>query len=349
MTDQFTSANSNSRYLRQQRFTPFGESGQKSLSRSRVLICGCGALGSLIAERLARSGVGFIRILDRDWVELSNLQRQTLFKESHAAESMPKAIAAAEELSQINSLVEVEPIVDDLTCDNIQLLARDCELIMDGTDNFETRFLINDFCIQSRIPWVHGGCLGASGQVFSIIPGQSACFRCLVPDLPPADSVQTCDTAGVLGPAVGLIACWQAAEALKILSGNVEAISNKLILLDSWDTDCRTVALSPVKGCPACDRGDFPFLEGRVRTESVVMCGKNAVQIVLPEQAQRSLQLNQLAQRLEQLGPVNSNPFFIRLHLETHQITIFQGGRTVVEGTTSPAEAKSLLARTLGS
>ncbi len=337
------------RYLRQQRFAPLGSAGQDRLRQASVLVCGCGALGTVIAERLARAGVGRIRIVDRDWVELTNLQRQTLFLERHAQAATPKAVAAAEMLSQINSSIEIEPVVDDLTCDNISNLAEGCNLLMDGTDNFETRFVINDYCIKHDIPWVHAGCLGASGQVLTVLPGQTACFRCLVPELPPPEAMQTCDTAGVLGPAIGIIASWQAAEALKILSGNAPAINKRLLVLDSWDTDCRLVSLLPLVNCPTCSGRKFEVLEGSIRTESVVLCGKNAVQITPANPIQSLSDLHSLAEKWQTQGQVTANAFFIRLKLTNYQITIFRGGRAVVEGTTSPAEAKSLLARLVGS
>lgn len=335
------------RYLRQSRFSHIGQSGQDLISRSKVLICGCGALGSVIAERLARAGVGLLRIVDRDWVELSNLQRQTLFTEDHADSATPKAIAAATTLARINSSIAIEPLVEDLTCDNILEIASGCDLILDGTDNFETRFLINDYCVRNKVPWIHGGCLGASGQVMSILPGQTACFRCLVPELPPPELMQSCDSAGVLGPSVGLIACWQAAEALKVLSGNLDAVCRQLIVLDSWDTDCRKVHLRPAADCPTCGLKQFPFLEGKVRSESVVLCGKNAVQIVRPV-SQAGSELPMIFERLRPLGEVQLTTYFVRLQLPEHRLTFFRGGRTVVEGTTSEAEAKTLIARTLG-
>ncbi|MFO0940566.1 MAG: ThiF family adenylyltransferase [Pirellulales bacterium] len=338
-----------SRYVRQQRFAPIGSEGQQKISRSSVLVCGCGALGSVIAERLVRSGVGKVRIVDRDWVELSNLQRQTLFNEQHAKLSIPKAVAAAEVLSQINSDVQIEPVVEDLTCDNIDTLASGCDLLLDGTDNFETRLLMNDYCLKQNLPWVHAGCLGASGQLMTIIPGKTACFRCLVPELPAAESMPTCDTAGVLGPAIGVLASWQAAEALKILSGNLQSICSNLVVLDLWETDCRQIKLTPTKDCPACQNGIFSFLDGKIRTESVVLCGKNAVQVSLPGVAGSISDLNRLAEKWQTLGSVSQNVFFVRVRLAEMQITLFRGGRTVVEGTTSPAQAKTLLAQILGS
>jgi adenylyltransferase/sulfurtransferase len=338
-----------SRYLKQIRFAPIGAEGQIRIQQSKVLICGCGALGSMIAERLARAGVGNIRIVDRDWVELSNLQRQTLFTEQHALAATPKAVAAASVLDSINSSLHIEPIVDDLTCDNIQALAQGCDLILDGTDNFETRFLINDYCIQNGIPWIHAGCLGASGQVLSVLPGKSACFRCLVPEMPSPEVLQSCDSAGVLGPSVGLIACWQAAEALKLLSGHPETVCTQLIVIDTWDTDCRKVNLRPVPDCPSCGLRDFPFLEGRIRTQTVVLCGKNAVQIIRPDSGGSLNELVAIFERLRPLGEVQLTNYYVRLKLPDHQLTFFRGGRTVVEGTSNPAEAKTIIARTLGS
>ena len=336
-----------SRYSRQEGCELVGQEGQQQREASRTLVCGCGALGSLIAERLARAAVGHIKLLDRDWVELSNLQRQTLFTEDDARQSRPKAVAAAEMLARINSQIELQEVVEDLSFENIESNAQGCDLILDGTDNFETRFLINDFCVKHSVPWVHGGCLGASGQVLSILPGETACFRCLVPDLPPRDMLETCDSAGVLGPAVGLIACLQAAEALKILTGNRATVCRKLMVVDTWHTDLRLVSLSKYQDCPTCGRHQFPFLAGDIRSETTILCGKNAVQVVSPAYA-GTASLEQLGHKLQSMGTVQQNAFFVRLTLPEHTLTIFRGGRTVVEGTTNPAEAKSLLARTLG-
>ncbi|MEZ6135832.1 MAG: ThiF family adenylyltransferase [Pirellulaceae bacterium] len=337
------------RYSRQTRFGPIGETGQALIGKASVLVCGCGALGSVIAERLVRAGVGTLRIVDRDWVELSNLQRQSLFNEKDAAECRPKAVAAARHLGEINSNCHIEALVEDVTCDNLESLAANYDLIVDGTDNFETRFLLNDYSLSHSIPWVHGGCLGASGQVMSFIPGQTACFRCLLPDLPPSDTLETCDSAGVLGSAIGIVASWQVAEALKILSGNLNAICPGLIVIDSWNTECRIIALPPQTDCPACQRREFPFLSGQQRTSATVLCGKNAVQIQSAVVSDAPDALQRLAKKLESIGEVLANPYFIRLNSDKYQITIFRGGRTVVVGTTDLAEAKSLIARTLGS
>jgi molybdopterin-synthase adenylyltransferase len=334
------------RYSRQARFTHIGELGQQRISASKVLICGCGALGSMIAERLARAGVGTLRLVDRDWVELSNLQRQALYTEEDASLSRPKAIAAADALGKINSEVQLVPIVEDVVFQNIASLADGCDLVLDGTDNFETRFLINDYCVKNAVPWIHGGCLGASGQVMSILPGETACFRCLMPELPPRDVLETCDSAGVLGSAVGLVACWQVAEAIKILSGNKQAICRGLIVLDSWHSENRIVAMQKQPNCGACAQAEFPYLTGKIRSEVSILCGKNAVQIQCPAGSLENLV--SVAEKLSALGKVVQNSFFVRLSLPSHQVTLFRGGRAVVEGTTDSSEAKNLLARTLG-
>ena len=339
-------ANSPSRYSRQTRFAPLGEEGQERLCAATVLVAGCGALGSVIAERLARAGVGRIKIVDRDWVEWSNLQRQSLFTEEDARCATPKAAAAAEAIRRINSEIQVDYFVEDLNHETIQQFADDCDLVMDGLDNFETRFLINDYCIRSGKPWIHGGCLGAAGQVLSVLPGESACFRCLVPDLPPRETTETCDSAGVLGSAIGIIASWQSGEALKVLSGNKAAVCRGLIVIDSWSNDCRVLNLPKNATCKACVENDFVFLNGDVRTTTTVLCGKNAVQIDSPLAVGESL--SAVSDKLRSLGDVVQNAFFVRLSLPEHTITIFKGGRTVVEGTTSEADAKSIVAQTLG-
>ncbi|GIW99991.1 MAG: molybdopterin biosynthesis protein MoeB [Pirellulaceae bacterium] len=333
------------RYARQIRFAPLGEAGQRLLRQSRVLLCGCGALGTAIAERLARSGVGALRIVDRDWVEWSNLQRQCLFTERDAAESIPKAVAAAAALQAINSEVDVDPRVEDISYRNLPALAEGCDLILDGTDNFETRFLLNDYAVSQDIAWVHGGCLGAAGQVLGIIPGKTACFRCLIPDPPPAGSVETCDTAGVLAPAVGVVANWQAALALKILSGHGSELDSQLVIIDTWNVESRKLALPRNPNCPCCGQRRFPFLNGTLSSDTNVLCGKNAVQIHLATPVARS---TTWSARLREAGEVVENRFFTRLKTPSHTLTIFPDGRVVVEGTTVPATARSVVAQVLG-
>lgn len=339
------------RYRRAAQFAPLGAAGQELIQNARVLVCGCGALGSVIAERLARSGVGNLRIVDRDWVEITNLQRQTLFTEADARRSQPKAVAAATALAQINSDITIEPIVEDVTHLNITRLADGVDLIMDGTDNFETRLLINDYALVHRVPWVHGGCLGASGQVMSILPGETACFRCLVPELPPADAMPTCDTAGVLGPAIGIVASWQAAEALKILSGHREDVCRQMITIDTWHTSCRLLSLDALKAagiCPACTGREYPFLNGQRAVTATVICGKNAVQLA-PTAGSAAVDLKLMAERLAASGQISTNPFLLRLTTGQYVLTLFRDGRTIIEGTTEPSEARTIVAKLLGS
>ncbi|MEM7474357.1 MAG: ThiF family adenylyltransferase [Planctomycetota bacterium] len=340
-------SDSPSRYSRQERFAPIGPEGQQKIQQSSALIVGCGALGSMIAERLARSGVGRIRIVDREWVEHSNLQRQTLFTEEDAAESRPKAIAAQEHLRKINSSVHIDARVEDVDFQSIRSLGDDCDILLDGTDNFETRFLVNDYAVKYQKPWIHAGCLGSSGQILSIQPERTACFRCLVPELPPREAMETCDSAGVLGSAIGIIASWQAGEALKVLSGNLSALCRGLIVLDTWNNECRIVELNPAKNCACCKQREFDFLEGKIRTTVSVLCGKNAVQLESPQGAEDSL--DSISQKLAGLGQVRQNAYFVKLAMDDFRITIFRGGRTVVEGTTSEMEARNVVARVLGS
>ena len=270
------------RYVRQMRYPPFGEEGQENLATSRVLICGCGALGSVLADTLVRAGVGRVRIVDRDFLETSNLQRQVLFDEDDVARQLPKAVAAAEKLRRINSEVEIEPIVADVDHTNLAELADGADMIVDGTDNFQTRFLLNDYSVKHGVPWVYGGCLGAEGQTMTILPGETACLRCLMQDCPPPGTTPTCDTAGILAPIVSVIASIEAMEAIKILSGNRDATSRQLAVLDLWGNQLRHIDLATLReqvDCPTCDRGEFPWLDGKEGSHTAVLCGRNAVQL----------------------------------------------------------------------
>jgi adenylyltransferase/sulfurtransferase len=240
------------RYVRQIRYPPLGAEGQTRLCDSSVLLCGCGALGSMIASVLVRAGVGHVRIVDRDFVEISNLQRQFLFDEQDVAEQLPKAVAAAEKLRLINSEVQIEPIVADIHAGNLPEFAEGADAIVDGMDNFETRFLINDLAVQRKIPWVYGGCLGAEGQTMTILPGETPCLRCLIQDCPPPGTMPTCDTAGILGPIVGMIASLEAMEAIKILSGRREAISRYLTVVELWDACKESARSAATRSCCGC-------------------------------------------------------------------------------------------------
>ena len=344
----------NDRYRRQTAFAELGKAGQDRLTGSRVAIVGVGALGSVIAERLVRAGVGFVRLIDRDWVEWDNLPRQTLFTESDALEKLPKAIAATTHLQAINSEVTIEPLVVDLVPANAMEVLSDVELVLDGTDNFETRFLINDVSLERGIPWLHGGCVGASGQTMACIPNVTACFRCLMPEPMPADQQATCDSAGVIGPAITIIAGWQALEAIKILSGNREAVSRKLHTFDFWHNEFRQISIQPMRtgvGCPACGNGKRDFLDGSRSSSTQVLCGRNAVQIQTPHG--QSINLELLASRLAGQGELTVNPFLLRFENQVSgsdpfTITVFRDGRGIVSGTEDPVMARRLYATWIG-
>ena len=338
------------RYDRQIRFAPLGEAGQQRLATGRALVCGCGALGSVIANTLVRAGVGFVRTVDRDFVEINNLQRQFLYDEADVAAALPKAIAAANKLRLINSAVTIEPIVADVTHTNIESLAADVDVIVDGTDNFATRFLVNDFAIKHRKPWVYGGSIGAEGQSMTIIPGETACLACLLPEAPPPGTTPTCDTAGILGPIVGVIASIEACEALKVLSGNIAAVSRHLTVIELWENRLRTVDISRLReqtDCRVCQHNEFVWLSGDRGGDPITLCGRNAIQLSAP--AGTTLSLDALAVRLAGVGPITHNAFLLRLAVDSYQFTIFPDGRTIVAGTNDPAVARSLQAKYVGS
>jgi molybdopterin/thiamine biosynthesis adenylyltransferase len=337
------------RYVRQMRYAPIGEEGQRKLSASRVLVCGCGALGTVLASTLVRAGVGFVRIVDRDFIELNNLQRQVLFDEQDIAAQLPKAVAAANKLRQINSSVEVEAIVADVDHTNARQLAEDVDLLLDGTDNFETRFLLNDLAHALGKPWVYGGCIGAEGQTMTIVPGETACLRCLVHDAPPPGTTPTCDTAGILGPTVNIVASLQAAEAIKLLSGNADAISRELTIIDLWDNRMRRVKLDSLReaGCATCKQGEYPWLLGEKGSHSAVLCGRNAVQ--LSHLTESELSLDNLANKLAGVGKIRHNDFLLRLEVDDYQLTVFPDGRAIIGGTDDIATARTVYAKYIGS
>jgi adenylyltransferase/sulfurtransferase len=337
------------RYDRQARFAPLGEDGQRRLAAARALVCGCGALGSVIAETLVRAGVGFVRIVDRDFVELNNLQRQVLYDEQDVADGLPKAIAATNKLRRINSEVTIEPVVADVTHHNIVQLAGDVDVFIDGTDNFATRFLINDFAIKHNKPWIYGGCIGAEGQSMTIIPGETACLACLMAEAPPPGTTPTCDTAGIIGPIVNVVASIEAAEALKILSGHREAISRRLTIIDLWDNQARHVDLTNLKqnsDCRACKHHNFTWLSGAIGDSTAVLCGRNAVQLSAPPGTKISFDM--LAARLRSVGRIQQNAFLLRLFVGDHTLTVFPDGRTIVGGTNDITTARTLHARYIG-
>lgn len=340
------------RYSRQILFREIGEAGQRKVCGSRVLLCGCGALGSVLADGLTRAGVGFLRIVDRDFVELSNLQRQVLFDEADVAEGLPKAIAAGRKLARINSQVQLEPIVADINSQNILGFADGVDLIVDGMDNFETRFLINDTSLATGTPWIYGGCIGSHGQTMTIFPGETACLRCLIEAPPGAGAAETCDTAGILAPTINVIASLQIVAALKILSGHSEQIDPALTIVDVWDGTLRKMNTRNLRDqgrCPACVGGVREWLAGTRGSQTTVLCGRNAVQVSPAERAPVSL--SDLADKLRGVGDVAVNPFLLRLTVNSGEfvMTVFPDGRAIIKGTQEPAVARGLYARYVGS
>jgi len=337
------------RYVRQMRYPPLGEEGQQKLSTSTALICGCGALGSVIANTLARAGVGRLRIVDRDFLELNNLQRQVLYTEADVAAGIPKAIAAKNHLQQINSAIEIEAVVADVDAGNIADLLEGVDCLVDGTDNFETRFLLNDAAMKFRIPWVYGGCIGAEGQSMTILPGDTPCLRCLMPEAPPPGSTPTCDAAGILGPIINVIASIEALEAMKILSGRSAAINRSLSVIDLWENRLRQVQLASLKeavDCPACNGRGFPWLEGDRGSHTAVLCGRNAVQLSFADR--EPLNLERLAEQLQGVGKVTRNAYLLRLEVEDYRLTVFPDGRAIIGGTEEISEARTVYAKYVG-
>ncbi|MBI3839384.1 MAG: ThiF family adenylyltransferase [Planctomycetia bacterium] len=330
------------------RYAPLGDEGQRRLLAGRALICGCGALGSVIANTLARSGVGFLRVVDRDFLETNNLQRQVLFDEEDVAAGLPKAIAAAAKLRKINSQITIEPLVTDVDHTNVRELTEGTDIILDGTDNFETRMLLNDFSLESGIPWVYGGCLGADGQSMTILPGETACLRCLMHDTPPPGTTPTCDTAGILAAIVNIIASLQANEAIKILSGNRQAISRGLTVVDIWDNRIRQINLDALRvgECPACNKREFPWLSGQRASHSAILCGRNAVQLSPPRGA--TVSLPALAEKLRGVGRVTENRYLVRVAIDDYLLTVFPDGRAIIGGTDDIATARGLYAKFIG-
>lgn len=333
----------NERYSRQILFPPIGGHGQERIQRAAVCIVGCGALGSFQAEALARAGVGRLRLIDRDYVDYTNLQRQWLYDESDAQNESPKSIAAATRLHQINSHVQIEPLVSDLTPSNAEELATNFDLILDGTDNFETRYLLNDLSVKTGTPWIYGAAIGSYGVVMSIIPRQGPCFACVYPD-PPTTAQPTCDVDGVLASTTAAVAALQIAAALRILVGWPD-FQAAIHTLDVWNGTSRRVGAGERDlQCRACGRHEFTFLEGRKRTP-VSLCGRNAVQL---HETARPLNLEELATRLRPLGHVRVNEFALRVMLPKYDLTFFPDGRAIVKGTTDIGVARSVYAQLIG-
>lgn len=336
-----------SRYARQVILPQIGPEGQERLQAASVAVVGCGALGSVITDGLVRAGVGALRIIDRDVLELHNLQRQVLFDEEDVAQGLPKAIAAARKLARINGEVRLEPVVADLSPRNAEQLLAGMDLVLDGTDNFETRFLVNDVCVRHRIPWVYGAVISTYGMTMTILPGQTPCFRCLLLQMPPPGSVPTCDTAGVLGAAAHVIASLEIVQALKVLTGQVDS-PPRLIFVDVWDNVWEAVPARKGKDrCPVCDEGRFDFLAAREGHRVVELCGQDAFQIT--PRGDGAVALDVLAERLRPIGEVLQNEYLLRFRAAPYELTVFADGRTLVKGARDEGEARGVYARYIGS
>jgi len=331
------------RYSRQILFSGIGKDGQQKLAQRQVLILGCGGLGSAAAEMLARSGVGFLRLIDRDFVELHNLQRQSLYDEEDVKEGLPKAIAAQRKLEQINSDISIEAIVDDVNRFNIESLLKNIDLVLDATDNFQTRFLLNEACIKQHIPWIYGACVESYGLTMNIIPGKTPCFRCIFEKIPEPEFSPTCAMVGVINPIVNIIAAIQCAEALKMLTEHVDEMHRVLMSIDLWKNEIHQIEVAPEyqrKNCPVCQQGLFPFLSGKYGTNYTSLYGLNAIQILPFEK--KELDLMALAIRLSQYGDPLVNEYLLRLPIDKYELVIFPTGRAVINGTTDTGIARAI-------
>jgi len=332
------------KYSRQVLFSPIGAAGQEKLLQSKVVILGCGALGTAQANALVRAGVGTVRIVDRDFVEESNLQRQMLFDEADAKESLPKAVAAERKLRQINSDVKVEGIVADADSSSIEEFIEGFQAVLDATDNFETRYLLNDAAVKLGIPWVYGAVVASYATTMTILPGRTACLACLFPK-PPLGMHDTCDTVGVIGPAVSWAAALQSTEALKILLGRESDLHGSLLAYDLWSNRFQQLKAPRDPQCRVCVAREFAYLEQGGATH-ISLCGRNSVQIHQSES--RALDLTALKARLKQFGPVSANEFLLKCALDPYELTVFPDGRVIVKGTRDPAVARGLFARYIG-
>ena len=316
------------------------------MGRSRVAVAGCGALGSASATLLVRAGVGYVRIIDRDFVETSNLQRQTLYDEDDVASGMPKAAIAAQKLQRANTSVRVEPRVADLTASSAEALLRDVDVIVDAIDNFEARFLVNDVAVKHSIPWVYGAVIATYGLTMTIRPGETACLRCLLPEAPAPGSVDTCATAGILGPVVECIAALQVTEALKLLLGRTDELCGGLAQFDVWDRELSVVDVPRQSDCPTCVQARYDYLRAESTAETVSLCGREAIQISVPRT--QPLVLTELAARIRGFAPVQESPFMVRFCVDGREINVFADGRAIIKGTTDEALARKLYAEYVG-
>lgn len=333
------------RYEKHMLLNEIGKEGQKKLLASSVAIIGCGALGSVIANALTRAGVGKIKIIDRDYVELDNLHRQILFDEEDVKKRLPKAIAAVEKLKKINSEIEVEPVIADVNPSNIEEIIKGVDLVLDGVDNMETRFLINDACVKHNIPWIYGAVIATEGMTMNILPGKTACFRCLIQKIPSPGALPTCDTAGVLNTAVNIIASLQATEAIKILAGR-EA-RREAIHVDIWKATWTSIKVEKQTDCTTCGKKNFEFLDAKKQANVTVLCGRNAVQINPCTKSKISFE--DLHNKLKNVvDEIIYNEYMLRFKVEDYEFIVFEDGRTIIKGIGDVSTAKSLYAKYIG-
>jgi len=334
------------RYSRQTLFGPIGKDGQERLGDSSVAIIGCGALGTVLANNLCRAGIGRLVIADRDYIELNNLQRQILFDEDDIARRLPKAIAAAEKLHRVNSTTKIEALVEDINVDGIESLVQNVDLVLDATDNFETRYLLNDVCVKYARPWIYSGVIASYGVTMNIVPGDTPCLRCIFPEMPLPGTTPTCDTAGVLNGIVGAIAGVAATEALKLLLQS-DKVSRAMFWMDVWENTSERIELPRQPDCPSCGLHQYEFLDSLSGTSSTSLCGRNAVQVRGGKKGDR-IKLPDLAERLRPVGQVSFNEFLLRFIVDGYELTIFPDARAIIKGTDDEQVAKSVYARYIG-
>ncbi len=332
------------RYSRQIIFPPIGEIGQQKISRGCCVLIGCGALGTVIASALVRAGVGKVRIIDRDFIEIHNLQRQVLFDEDDIKNGLPKAVAAEKHLRKVNSEIEIEGIVADVNPTNIERLVAGADVILDGLDNFETRLLINDVSLKLKIPWIYGGAVSSTGMYMTIVPGVTPCYRCIVPGAEQSGRVLTCDTAGVISPAPWVVGSLQSAEALKLLVGSAD-FNRDLVFIDVWDGTFQHLKIERFADCPACN-GHYEFLAGKFSTSTTSLCGQHAVQVRVP--GKFVLDFADLAKRLKSLGEVSYNEFMFQFKVDSQEMVLFPDGRAIVKNTADESFARGLYAKYIG-
>lgn len=328
-------------------FNEIGATGQEKLQKSVVVLVGCGALGAAHAEALARAGVGTIRLIDRDFVEFSNLQRQTLYTESDAENRIPKAVAAKNALSKVNSEINLEASVENIDAGNIESLIEGADLVLDGSDNFQVRYLVNDACVKNGVNWIYGAAVSSYGSTMTILPGSTPCLRCIFEEMPAPGSAPTCDTAGVIQPIISVVSAFQVAEALKLLTGNTDSLHGSLIQIDAWHTDFRKIrGIARLDDCVCCQQRSFEFLDSEVDEFLTTLCGRDAVQI--KPVSETPIDFARLNENLTSAKDVRINEYLMRFSIEGYEFTVFRDSRAIIKGTSDPIDARSAYSRFIG-